>query len=955
MGGAAGHLNHLYDNPLLTFGQLKDIFTKASGGQILGTEKTDGINLFLSYSVKDGEAKAARNKTNIKNGGLNAEALASKFNDRGALLNSFKEALSSWAETVNKLNPEILIKLFGPSANIYYNCEIQDPGTPNVINYDTKNLVIHPTGHVSYDPETNVFSKDGLENNYEFLSNSLNKVQSKHGGASFKVLPNVVRTLKGIEDKIPLQNAISQLDKIVTNYNLNDNNSISDYITIKLINFLDKNIPNLNPAVKTSVANKVAGTHGLNITKILSQIEDPNDKQKIKLLANNAKSVLKEIIAPIEMIVHDFSVEILKGLESLFILDSNKEVKRLRGEVSNAIKAIKSSGNEDAIKILDQQFKKLKDVERVFTAAEGFVFVYDGMTYKFTGNFAPVNQILGLFKFGRGKIPALGTITKQSDKNKIVAILPGSYKPPHAGHYLGAKYCADISNLDEVKILISTKERTAFSMETGEGIVIDAEKSFKIWKIFTKHDPKIKIEFSQVPSPVQEVYDTIIKLNPGDTLLVGKGEKETSDDTRFKRAQDWAEKNNTGVTVKPIMTKIDKKFTNISSSNLRDLIAQNKKEEFLRFMPSHLSSQEKEEIWDIIITGQKTMKEHIVKSGSDYCVHSKKSNKNLGCASSEAGAEKREKQVNYFKHLNKEEEELKEMSSGGGGSAEGGMKACWDKTKFENLMINRETFLEELKLRERIQNFIKETENKIDENLELRKLLKIIINEEFINYNSSILMEAKQDSPAHASTGINVLEELLKKIVPQLEQDYKTLTTNAEQRDSFRAHILNAVSKTLTTADINQQAGQPADAEPSMNLAESIIMPQNEVEVDVGQTADGEKDKFIDINKSPDDAEEEDTFGIEGKDVTGRNMAQATYGKIEKNILDSYALLSDTEDKQLFYDYLLTNLKLYFDKFESEIETDVQEPEAGDDIAADAEGMPPSGEETSSQKPSLGL
>jgi hypothetical protein len=50
---------------------------------------------------------------------------------------------------------------------------------------------------------------------------------------------------------------------------------------------------------------------------------------------------------------------------------------------------------------------KLKDVEGVSTAAEGFVFDYDGVTYKFTGNFAPMNQLLGLFKYGRGNVPPL--------------------------------------------------------------------------------------------------------------------------------------------------------------------------------------------------------------------------------------------------------------------------------------------------------------------------------------------------------------------------------------------------------------------------------------------------------------------------------------------------------------------------------------------------------------------
>lgn len=44
--------------------------------------------------------------------------------------------------------------------------------------------------------------------------------------------------------------------------------------------------------------------------------------------------------------------------------------------------------------------------------------------------------------------------------------------------------------------------------------------------------------------------------------------------------------------------------------------------------------------------------EHIVKQGSEYCLKSKKSGKNLGCYPSRKGAEKRERQVQYFKHVN---------------------------------------------------------------------------------------------------------------------------------------------------------------------------------------------------------------------------------------------------------------------------------------------------------------
>ncbi len=954
-GGVAGHMNHLYDDPALTFGQIKDIFIKAAGGQLLGTEKTDGINLFLSYSVKDGEAKAARNKGNIKSGGLNAEQLASKFADRGSLSDSFKEAFSSWSEAVQKLNPQTQIKIFGPDAEIFYNVEIQDPGSPNVINYDQRNLVIHPTGHAFFDRQTGNISDTDVSENYKLLTNIVNKIQSSdQQTGSFKIINNAVKNLNALQSKEPLKQSLAKLTELQSILKLKDSNSISDYIFARLSNFLKNNVPGLTPSIVKALSDKFLGIKGLNINKILEKVPDAQ-KEKVKAMANNADSILKELISPLETIIHDYSVEVLKGLQSAFMLDPNNEVRRLRQEVATAIKTIQNSGHEDAIKILNIQLKKLKNAENVFTAAEGFVFTYDGKTYKFTGNFAPVNQILGLFKFGRGNIPPLKDIIKESDKNRIIALLPGGYKPPHVGHYLGAKYFANIPNVDEVRVIISPKSRT----DASRRLEVDATKSLKIWQLFVKNDPKIKPMISRVASPVRDVYDTISEIHPGDTLLLGKGEKESEVDHRFDKAQEWANKNNPGVNVKSIATKVEQSLQNISASSLRELIAQNNKNEFLKYMPKHLNNQEKEMIWNILVSkkgGEKNMQEHIVKSGSEYCLKSKKNDKNLGCYSSKGGAENREKQVQYFKHMKEDlqkencdsihpeknhEQWLEEMSSGAGGSAQGFAGPAFVKKQKqynvnESLFLDRQKLIETNILKNKIRSMIQETFKQKTNNYD--SLIKII--------RECIITEAKSNvaDTVHPSTGINVLEDLLKKIIPFLEQDYKTLTTNKNQRDSYRAHILNAVNKTLTTADINQSA-QASDPN-NLVQKESLLKAVDEVDVNVGgepNSGSQDDDKFIDINKKPSDSEEEDTFTIAGKDVTGRNMAQMTFDKIEKNILDSYSVLSDNEDKKLFFDYLMTNLKLYFDKFESEIETDVKEPEV--DATAEPSDSQSSGEE----------
>ena len=174
------------------------------------------------------------------------------------------------------------------------------------------------------------------------------------------------------------------------------------------------------------------------------------------------------------------------------------------------------------------------------------------------------------------------------------------------------------------------------------------------------------------------------------------------------------------------------------------------------------------------------------------------------------------------------------------------------------------------------------------------------------------------DPAPHRSTGINVLSDLLKKIIPILEDDFKILTTSADQRKSFRAHVIHGVQNSLAPLRSTEDAGN-TDASKQISISE--------VEVQIGNP---DTDKMIDIDDTPaeDVASPEEEFGtgLEGSDQTGRNMAYSSFKKIERNILDSYELLSNDEDKELFYDYLITNLKLYFDKFEDELASNLDEP-----------------------------
>ena len=243
-------------------------------------------------------------------------------------------------------------------------------------------------------------------------------------------------------------------------------------------------------------------------------------------------------------------------------------------------------------------------------------------------------------------------------------------------------------------------------------------------------------------------------------------------------------------------------------------------------------------------------------------------------------------------------------------------------------------------LRENIRQLIEVVKQKktlkeqtlVAEEERLRGIIRMLVEQE-VHYLNEVGVPDIDPTP-NKSTGINVLEDLLKKIVPVLQIDYKLLTTNPEQRESFRSHIINAVINTLTPAEANNDAAEDGEA----------LSLEEEVDIDIGG---GDEDKFIDIRTDAEKADDEEEveedpraeFGVDGADETGRNVAYSAFKKIESNIIDAYELLSNEEDQELFYDYLIANLKLYFDKFEGELAPEVEEPtNQAYDMAKDAEG-----------------
>lgn len=879
-GGVAGHMSHLYDNPALTFEQIKKIFVAAAQGELEGTEKTDGQNLYISYSVKDGKAKAARNKGNIKQGGLDAAGLAAKFAGRGSVEEAFNDAFSVFEKAVQSLPAETQEMIFGPDANIYYNAEIQDPRNANVINYDTKNLTIHRVGHAYFNKETGNVENVDVSKSFQALQSALEKMQEAVAKEEFGVMLNPIRNLDKLSDET-LNKNLAALEQAISRVGLSDNDTVLDYLVAKIgpmvkekFSFLPEEAQNI--LTKRFATGKKSGEY--SVSNLKSSVPAEQLQAFSRMVKEGDAKFRKAAVVPLEKVVHDFTVDVLEGLQSLFILDNSTEVARLKSEVATAIKAIETSGNEEAMEILKSQLEKLKTADRVTTAAEGFVFDWDGKTYKFTGNFAPINQILGLFKYGRGSIPAMQPLNEEEGEGKTTAVIAGGFKPPHRGHMEMVEYYAD--KADQVKIYTSkSKPREGITQEQSEEL-------FNLYLKSAGLENKVEIIPDDNPLGMTFAYPEQL-AEEGEHVIVGGSDKGGDFEKRYnEKSQDtirsYAAERDVAVEFEPYLVSEDP----VSATDFREAILSGK--DISPFIPDEVNP---EEVLEIL----------------------------------------------------KKEETLDEVSVGGGGAVAGfagGLGKEDEKHTIyremqENYFIKREDLMEEIKLRKAIRNIL--TEGKKKELNEERRLRKVI---------RRMLTEAKQaNEVVYQNTGINKLRDLLRNIIPTIQDDYKDLTTSAAQREAFKNHLMIGVQNLLGIADISKNTENDPAANLELEEEIDVEVSDDPARMDLGF---GKKEEPA---PEPEDKRSEEEKLVSGDEMptdpdqlTGMREAAMTLKKIQTQILNVYETLSNPEDEKAFKEYIVPNIDAHLKDFEGEItpapEVEVEDPAGSVEVEPEVEEEP---------------
>jgi hypothetical protein len=174
--------------------------------------------------------------------------------------------------------------------------------------------------------------------------------------------------------------------------------------------------------------------------------------------------------------------------------------------------------------------------------------------------------------------------------NKI-ALLPGGFKPPHAGHYNMAKWLVDNTDAEKVVVKVGSKERDGISREM----------SLQLWTLYIQSDKdsssgKISARASQSPSPVRDVYDFIETEAPeGSKVYLGLGEKDI-EDKRYANIEKFAKPRNIDFETKLVPPQAG----GVSGTEMRGFIKDGDKVSFYNSLPNHLSTEQKAEAWNIV-------------------------------------------------------------------------------------------------------------------------------------------------------------------------------------------------------------------------------------------------------------------------------------------------------------------------------------------------------------------
>ena len=404
-GGAAGHMAHPWDDHGLTFNDMKEIVSRALEGRLdieaAVTEKTDGQNIQVTW--KNGQIGFARNKGTVINP-MSVQEIQDKFGGRGPISDAFGNAAEDLAEAFSRIPQDQLNQIF-KNGRVFANMEIIYPATRNVIAYEVAVLQFHNL--VEYDEQGNVVETDLTGGG---TLQGIIQDANAHLQKTFSFIPPQKIKIGRISNFEDQQAAFfNEIDQLRNRYNLKDTDQVTEYHRAWWRDVIKAQATKLGYDIPENILNILIYRWGFfnkseSMTSLKKQITNPEFLNWVQEFDKKEfKQYYKQNMEPFETIFLRLGAVALKNAENFLAANPSKTVQQIKQEMAELTKELQNNPNPATISKLELELKRIDKLGGfdAIVPSEGVVFTYRGNTYKLTGAFAPVNQILGVLKYAR--------------------------------------------------------------------------------------------------------------------------------------------------------------------------------------------------------------------------------------------------------------------------------------------------------------------------------------------------------------------------------------------------------------------------------------------------------------------------------------------------------------------------------------------------------------------------
>ena len=295
----------------------------------------------------------------------------SKFKGRGDIRNAFVYAMKDLEKAIKKLSQKQKDKIFNNGYNFMNKGEVPNSG--------------------------------------RILSGMIEQV-NQHIQKKYKIAKPVFLDVPKHQDFSKMKNKfLGRLSKLKHRYGLKDNDTLALYHQHWWEMFIRQQYPKkLSTKVVEGLVKRWAffdkSYSVADIKKDMKRTDFFDEKALESILSYDKKNhaaQVKKNMKPFEELFFEVGAEVLKNVKGFIAANPKKSVQGIVKRLDKAISNVRSGGDLKKLNTLKLQLDKLNAIggTKAIVPSEGLVFKYKGKTYKFTGAFAPINQITGLISF----------------------------------------------------------------------------------------------------------------------------------------------------------------------------------------------------------------------------------------------------------------------------------------------------------------------------------------------------------------------------------------------------------------------------------------------------------------------------------------------------------------------------------------------------------------------------